>query len=59
MGQKKGQFRGSGLGRSLRLPDCQSLSGVQGLQTSAEVKGAEPLASLLLIIANFSFWSRD
>ena len=46
------QFREFGGG----APDCRRLSGVQGPQASAGVKGAEPLC---FVIADFSFYSHD
>ena len=50
---KNGQFRGFGLGGG--APDCRRLSGVQGPQAPAGVKGWSPFASLSPLIADFSF----
>ena len=52
---KNGQFWGFGGGAR----DCRRLSGVQGPQAPAGVKGAvgaEPLASLSPLIADLSFY---
>ena len=46
---KNGQFRGFGGG----APDCRRLSGVQGPQLPAGVKGAEPLCFVIAVNRRF------